>query len=351
MYKKSLIVVLACVLGLALSGCSTVDSSKEKQEGSFTWNREERIIITASGDRFVVGHEKFAKEIRKVFPRTSCWGSPSLLRLIGSENLKEIKSSHHTIFMIRPECLYDFENLEAEYPDLLPTSTEKLKSYLKTYGYPLLYFNSCDSTGMLRGVIIAKEVSPSSAEALIKNIQLDIPLQYENGELKRAEKRKAEKRVNFTWDYSERLIITFTVRPFTAGHEEFAEEIRKVYGTRFNAWGRLSLLNYAKNKARIEVIRSYNTIFTVRPEYLYDLEDLEAEYPDLLPTPAEKLKSYLKTYGYPLLYFSYDYTGVLRGVIIAKKVDTTLAKLLVEKPIPLDTSLQYKNGKLEKLEK
>ena len=293
--------------------------------------------------------------MRKVFGRElNRWGAPSLLTFAKKkEEIQTIKSCH-TIFMVRPECLYDFENLEVKYPDLLPVPYQKLKAYLKSYSLPLLYF-SHDYTGMIRGVVIAEEVTPSLARVLTeKPIPLDTLLGYENGKLEKAKKGKKkeeEKGKTFTWNYKKRLIVTFTGRPFTAGFKEFAKEAQKVYGRGFNAWGTRSLLDYAKNKERIEVIRSNNTIFTVRPESLYDLEDLEAEYPDLLPIPAEKLKSYLKTYGYPLLYFSLDYTGILRGVIIAKEVSPPLAKLLTKKPILLDTPLQYKNGKLEKMEK
>ncbi|GAG97307.1 unnamed protein product, partial [marine sediment metagenome] len=56
------------------------------------------------------------------------------------------------------------------------------------------------------------------------------------------------------------------------------------------------------------------------------------------------------SYGFPLLYFSLDYTGMLRGVIIAKEVTLSLAKTLAEKPIPLDTLLQYENEELKKAE-
>ena len=355
MYRK--IVVLACILALGLSGCSTSKTSKK----TFTLNsQKERIIITATGEPWITGYRELSNnELSDAFPGLSRWGSPSLLRLTGlKENLKKIKSSH-TIFMIRPECLYDFENLEVKYPNLLPTSTEKLKSYLKTYGYPLLYF-SYDSTGMIRGVVIAKKITLSLLTKLLtKSITLDIPLQYENSELKKAEKKKLEKKKSFTWeskDSKEEIIITVTGRGRRRvnGCDEFAEELEKVVWVA-SCWGADSLLNFTEtftNENRdIELMKGFKTIFMVRPQNLYDLEGFETKYPDLLPVSTEKLKSYLKTYDYPLLYFSYDYTGVLKGVIIAKEVTPALAKLLVEKPIPLDTPLAYKNGKLEKLEK
>jgi hypothetical protein len=69
----------------------------------------------------------------------------------------------------------------------------------------------------------------------------------------------------------------------------------------------------------------------------------------LLPVSCDKLRSYLKSYSFPLLYFSRDNTGRIRGLIIANKATVPLAKLLTEKNIPLDTPLGHENGKLKKL--
>jgi len=353
MYKKSLIAVLAFVLTLGLSGC--VPTPKNPPQNTFAWNLKERLIITVSGERFVEGEEEFFQEGRKVLPRLNGWGtSRSLLYLVKNQysitNGKKLTmEDFHNIFMIRPEYLYHFEELEAEYPHLMPDSYENLKSYLKTYSHPLLYFSFDTTKRKIRGVIIAKKVTPSLATKLLteKAIPLNIPLQYEKEELKKAEKKKLEN--TFTWNYQERLIITVTGRPFVE-HREFAEEVRKVFGRKLNIWGTSSLLDYVKEKARLETIRSCHTIFMIRPENLYDLENLEAEYPDLLPVSSEKLKSYLKSYSFPLLHFSRDYTGIIRGVIIAKEVDTPLARLLTKGPIALDTPLTYEDGELKKLE-
>jgi len=345
MYRKSMLVVLVCILALGFSRFSVVEGKSSKK--TFTWNRKERQIFTVSGGRFVVGHEKFAEEIRKVLPRTYCWGtSRSLLYLVKNQRTIE---NFHNIFMIRPEYLYHFEELEAEYPHLMPDSYENLKSYLKSYSYslPLLYFSFDTTKRKIRGIIIAKKVTPTLATKLLteKAIPLNTPLQYEKGELKKAEKKKLEN--TFTWNYKERLIITVTARPRVSYYDEFAQELRKVFGRELNRWGAPSLLTFTQEKERLEVIRSHHTIFMIRPECLYDFQGLEAEYPDLLPVSYEKLKAYLKSYSYPLLYFSRDYTGMLRGVIIAREVTPSLAKALTEKPIPLDTLLQYENEELK----
>jgi len=355
MYRKGVIVALACVLALGFSGC--VPTPKKPPENTFRWNPRERLIVAPSGARRIGGHKEFFEEGRKVLSRLSSWGtSLSLLYLVGEKPTIE---NFHNIFMIRPEYLYHFEELEAEYPHLIPDSYEKLKSYLKSYSYsfPLLYFSFDTTKRKIRGVIIAKKVTPSLATKLLteKAIPLNTPLQYENGKLKKAEKSQKEAEKTFTWnpnDKRERVIVTVTGRPRVNNYDEFAEEIRKVVSI-VDRWGAPSLLYWEGEKVegkvtRLDIIRSCHTIFMVQPECLYDLESLEAKYPDLLPISTEKLKSYLKTYSYPLLYFSLDYTGMLRGVIIAEEVSPSLAELLTKKPSPLDTPLQYKEGELEK---
>ena len=356
MYKKSLVAVLAFVLTLGLSGC--VPTPKKPPQNTFAWNPKERLIITVSGERFVEGEEEFFQEGRKVLRTLSSWGtSRSLLYLVKNQysitNGKKLTmEDFHNIFMIRPEYLYHFEELEAEYPHLMPDSYENLKSYLKTYSHPLLYFSFDTTKRKIRGVIIAKKVTPSLATKLLteKAIPLNIPLQYEKEELKKAEKKKLEN--TFTWNYQERLIVTVTGRPRTGGYEEFAEELRKVFGRELNLWRAPSLLTYAGEKGRIETITSCHTIFMIGPGNVRDFENLETQYPDLLPVSSEKLRSYLKScsYRFPVLYFSYDYTGNIRGVIIADEVNTALAELLIKEPIPLDTPLVYENGELKKLE-
>jgi len=358
MYTKSMLVVLVCILALGFSGFSVVEGKSSKK--TFTWNYKKRLIVTFTGRPFTAGFEEFAEEMQKVYGRkANVWGSGSLLDYAKNKERIKVIRSNNTIFTVRPENLYDLEDLEAEYPDLLPVSTEKLESYLKTYGYPLLYF-SRDRRRKIRGVIIADEATPSLAKLLTKKpIPLDTLLQYENEELKKAEKRQRKLKKSFTWnpkDKRERVIVTVTGRPRVNNYDEFAQEMRKVVST-VDRWGAPSLLYWEGEKVeeggatRLEIIKNHHTIFMVRPENLYDFENLEAKYPDLLPIPTEKLKSLLKTYGYPLLYFSLDYTGMLRGVIIAKEVTSSLANLLTEKPIPLDTPLRYKNEELGKLEK
>jgi len=155
-----------------LTETPSVNSSEKlsKETESFTWDRQEGIIVTATGNR-VEGCDEFVKELRKVL-HVSRWGSVTLLDF--TENKKDLESmrNRHTIFTIRPENLEELEKLEAKHPDLLPLSCSKLKSY----SFPLLYF-SRDDNGKIRGVIIIDEVTPLLAKLLTESaLPLDIPL-------------------------------------------------------------------------------------------------------------------------------------------------------------------------------
>ncbi|GAG90826.1 unnamed protein product, partial [marine sediment metagenome] len=259
MYRKSMLAVLVCILALGFSGFSVVEGKSSKK--TFTWNRKERQIFTVSGERWVIEHDEFdefAKEIQKVLPRVNCWGtSRSLLYLVKEKKRLETIKSCHTIFMVRPEYLHHLEELEAEYPDLLPVSTEKLKSYLKTYSHPLLYFSFDTTKRKIRGIIIAKKVTPSLATKLLteKAIPLNTLLQYKNGKLKKAEKNQKKAKKTFTWepkDERERVIITVSGRPRVNNYDGFAQEMRKVV-SKVDRWGAPSLLYWEKEKVEGEV--------------------------------------------------------------------------------------------------
>ena len=140
------------------------------------------------------------------------------------------------------------------------------------------------------------------------------------------------------WDRQEKVIVTATGNR-VEGCDEFFEELRKVLHV--SRWGSISLLDFTENKNDLEAMRNRHTIFTIRPKNLEELEKLEAKHPDLLPLSCKKLKSY----SFPLLYFSRDDNGKIRGVIIIDEVTPLLAKLLTESALPLDIPLD------ERLEK
>ena len=150
--------------------------------------------------------------------------------------------------------------------------------------------------------------------------------------------KPSKKTESFTWDWREKVIFTATGNR-VEGYVEFAEELRKVLHV--SLWGSVSILDFTENKNDLEAMRNRHTIFLIRPENLEELEKLEAKHPDLLPLSYSKLKSY----SFPLLYFSRDDNGKIRGVIITDEVTPLLAKLLTESALPLDIPLD------ERLEK
>jgi len=88
----------------------------------------------------------------------------------------------NSIFFIHPKELKQLQELEDEHPELLPISYSELKSYPA----PFLYFSRNTETDMVRGVVIAREVTPLLAELLTKDpLPLDTPvlLEYEDGQL------------------------------------------------------------------------------------------------------------------------------------------------------------------------
>ena len=303
-------------------------------EKSFTWDQREGMIITATGNR-VKGCDEFVEELRKVLSGVARWGSRSLLDF--TENKRELEEmrNSHTVFMIRPENLEELEKLEAKHPDLLPASCSELKSY----SFPLLYF-SRDDNKKIRGVIITDEVTPLLAKSLTEDaLLLNVPLFLEGA----VGEKFPEK--SFTWDQREGMIITATGNR-VKGCDEFVEELRKVLSG-VARWGSRSLLDFTENKRELEEMRNSHTVFMIRPENLEELEKLEAKHPDLLPASCSELKSY----SFPLLYFSRDDNKKIRGVIITDEVTPLLAKLLTENALPLDVPLEYKNGQLQILKK
>jgi len=103
----------------------------------------------------------------------------------------------------------------------------------------------------------------------------------------------------------------------------------------------------------LKSIRRSDTIFLILPEVkeFEVLKELLKKYPELFPLSCDKLNE-LSSDISPLIYFAYDIQAEkLRGVVVADKVDISLAKLLVEKELPLDTLLQYKDGQLKEIKK
>lgn len=96
-------------------------------------------------------------------------------------------------------------------------------------------------------------------------------------------------------------------------------------------------------------IRQSNSIFLILPkaEEFETLKELREKYPELFPITSEEFDKFS-----PLVYLTYDIkTERMRGVIIADKVDDTLAKILLGENLPLNTFLRYEEGKLKEIKK
>jgi hypothetical protein len=350
MYRKIWIIV-ALVVFLA-SGSAIA----KKTETSFTWNRGEHLMVTATGDR-VDGCDEFVNELRKIIPGANKCGSRHLLDF--TENSRDLKSlvSRHTIFTIRPEELEQLESLKAKCPKLVPFSCDELKSYC----FPLLYF-SRDDKGKIRGVIIAGEVTPLLAKLLTKNVlPLNVAFWYEDGQIK-------ELVVGCGITYPSVLPASLeTVRlkpPLSMIHvskgekirgnwEEFIEGMRKFLNVSIDSRPNISTHS---RPSPVPVGKSLkwltrNTIYFINPKNLECLQDLEAKYPQLLPLSCQELESKLESYSPPLFYFSRDIEAdKIRGIVVARRVDPPLAETL-SKYIPLDISFRYdENGHLRILE-
>lgn len=108
-----------------------------------------------------------------------------------------------------------------------------------------------------------------------------------------------------------------------------------------------SLLEAVEQYGEISDIGNSHNIFIIAPKDVQQVEELEAKYPNLVPLPYDELKQY----SYPLLYFARDtQTDRVRGLIIIDELNDSLAKLLAERGVPLDTPFRYENGQLQVLE-
>ena len=145
-------------------------------------------------------------------------------------------------------------------------------------------------------------------------------------------------------------IITGKTSP--RGWREFRGIIEKSIGERGGLLGGYSgqvLVEHAEK--HLKSIRQSNIIFLILPKAkeFKALQELWKKYPELFPLSCDKLNE-LSSDISPLIYLAYDMQAErLRGVVVADKVDSLLAKLLAEEELPLNTPLQYKDGQLKEI--
>jgi len=136
------------------------------------------------------------------------------------------------------------------------------------------------------------------------------------------------------------------------GWREFEGMIEKTIGKRGGLLGGYSgQVLVERAEKHLKSIRQSNIIFLILPKAkeFKALQELWKKYPELFSLSCDKLNE-LSSDISPLLYLTYDIQAEkLRGVVVADKVDISLAKLLAEKELPLDTLFQYKGGQLKEI--
>lgn len=131
---------------------------------------------------------------------------------------------------------------------------------------------------------------------------------------------------------------------------------REFHGVIGKSLGKGSLLGGYSGHSLVErvdkhlkSIRRSDTIFLILPKAkeFEALKELREKYPELFPVTSEEFDKFS-----PLVYFTYDIeTERMRGVIIADRVDVSLAEILLEKDLPLNTFLRYEKGQLKEIKK
>jgi hypothetical protein len=167
------LVILLTSIGIAAEGTET-----------FTWDRREELIVITVGDGGVEGFNEFVRELEKVLPGVSGWGSGSILDF--TTNKKDLKKmrDNHIIFIIRLKNIRELKKLEAEYAELTPITYSELKSYPS-----LSFYFSRNDEGKIRGVIITEKVTSLLVKQLTETeLPLNTFFRYENGQLKKIEK-------------------------------------------------------------------------------------------------------------------------------------------------------------------
>jgi len=134
-------------------------------------------------------------------------------------------------------------------------------------------------------------------------------------------------------------------------YQKFYDAIEKSLGEKGSLLGGYSGDSLVERAERyLESIKRSNIIFLISPKAkeFEALKELWKKYPELFPLSCDKLNE-LRHLS-PLIYLTYNIqAGKLRGVVVADEVDSSLAKLLAEEELPLNTLLQYEDGRLKEV--
>ena len=179
----SMIILAVFVVGLA--GCGTTPSIINPEMVSL-----ESPLYIIEGENHVEGFYDFVEEMEIIYGGmwVSCIGEYSLVGgLVESLEIyiEDIREGNSCLIIPPiPEGIQEYQDLEAEYPDLCPLSCDELESELDSYSSPLIYFSQDLQTDKISGIIVADQVDASLAELLnAGDIPLDTSFRYENGQL------------------------------------------------------------------------------------------------------------------------------------------------------------------------
>jgi hypothetical protein len=172
----SMVIFAVFVAGLA--GCGTAPSSTPTSPEIVTLESPLHIICVSTGEGVEGNNEELWEEMNRLLD-ASIHTRPSLVP-VGAD-LQWLTSN--TIYLNHPENLECLQDLEAEYPQLLPLSCDELESELESYSSAILYFSRDVEADKIRGIIVAEEVYIELAELLSEGVPLDVPFRYENGQL------------------------------------------------------------------------------------------------------------------------------------------------------------------------
>ena len=172
--------VIFTVLAAGLAGCGTVPSSTVPEMVSL-----ESPLYLIEGENQVEGFHDFWEKMELIYEHVSMLGGYPLVE--GAEKYLENIRKCNSILVVPsiPEGIQEYRDLENEYPDLCPLSSDTLESELESHSSPLLYFSQDFQADKIRGIIVANQIEPSLAELLSieEGIPLDTSFRYESGQL------------------------------------------------------------------------------------------------------------------------------------------------------------------------
>jgi len=175
---ESLLMVIIVLLAFGLAGCGTAPSPTPTSPETVTLEPPLHIICVSTGEGVEGNTEELWEEMNRLLG-ASIHTRPSLVPV--GQDLEWL--THNTIYLNHPENLECLQDLEVEYPQLLPLSCDELESELESYSSPLFYFSRDIEVDKIRGIIVAEEVHLELAELLSEGVPLDVPFRYENGQL------------------------------------------------------------------------------------------------------------------------------------------------------------------------